>query len=272
MCRSASCRSVKVRFWGKIAIFCLALGTSAAQGGNRYFANKTNVATYNEIVSLENLVPSAYPAIRDVSLEILRRFPPDQYYLVGLGRSPAPVMAFLEEYGIKEQTTVPISHLKDYAKVSFPEGDAKLRTHFRKFLPTEAELHGRKVLLIDYVHTGDSLAKAAELIQEIFPSTGIEAFALGHTPFQPKLRIPFHRSFEQPDDEFTELFRRQKFDRWAKYKEYEAPFTANGDSQPAKFNSDYRHLETAIKKEMEKDETLRAFRLKACSSDFAHLR
>lgn len=121
-----------------------------------------------------------------VTLEILKRFPPDQFYYVGIGRSPylfLDLLSFMtgeKAVGLgpnRIATIVPISYneyiarkpilnlTKQWKEALEPlsrgsvQDQAKLQQMLTRFLPSSEQLAGRKLLLMDFSDYGSSLAK-----------------------------------------------------------------------------------------------------------------
>jgi hypothetical protein len=217
----------------------------------------------------KKLAPESYPRMRDAGLEILERFPPDKYYYVGLGRSPTGVMTFLELYGVSDLKTVPITDLT-------PQGSSvlnqRLKEYFRKYFPTEAELRGRKILLIDYILSGDSFRKTLETLNGVVAPGKLEGFALGGNPFTQNFSVPVHRSNAAPG-RTTTILALQKFDSWAKYKPmYATKIENSAEPPPLEENQSHKDFVSAYKKEMDRDRRILEHHfLRNCSHDFAQL-
>ncbi|MEO7164419.1 MAG: hypothetical protein ABI041_15970 [Bdellovibrionia bacterium] len=129
-----------------------------------------------------------YEAIRDTSLEITQKFA-DSYYL-GVGRSPTPIIAFLQNYlGNDRASNLPISSFKAlaqglppsiiddmwaskkamYAPLTHDE-ELRLFRHFDRFFPKEADIKGKKILLIDYAYDGGSIIAAWQALENYLKS------------------------------------------------------------------------------------------------------
>lgn len=112
--------------------------------------------------------------------EIQAQFPSDQYFIIGLGGSPAIVVAAMQvlrpESAINLSLSIP--KLPDLTSdrigfkrqlTSFQSG--QVQEHLRFFLPSAEQLNGRKILLMDYTVTGDSLRIAAAEINKYYANT-----------------------------------------------------------------------------------------------------
>jgi hypothetical protein len=138
--------------------------------------------------------------IRDLGETILRGFPVQAYCYVGIGRSPAPLMAYFENIRVRAQT-IPLSSFRprnatwsitdDALITNSPKGrvgqprmtlnqQQGLFSHFERYYPDRPPR--QKVLLIDYTQTAQSLVAAQEQLQLFFqgrPGTSdIEVHAL----------------------------------------------------------------------------------------------
>ena len=109
--------------------------------------------------------------------QIIHHFPPDRYFYIGVGRSPSPIIAWLQvHFGNAAATQIPLSafHLcsaDDEGHITsepqFPSEDAatKLFCHFDKYLRAEVGSE-RRWLVIDTVMSGNTLKSAAYALTE----------------------------------------------------------------------------------------------------------
>lgn len=129
-----------------------------------------------------------------VSLELIEEYPPSEYFYVGVGRSPTPVMAFLN--GVIDPEifiNVPLSGLASLAWYREVDSEnihdiyairsAHLKAHLKMFLPAADKLAGRRLLLIDFVASGSTLIEAGRQVRDFYdqsgePNTTIESLAL----------------------------------------------------------------------------------------------
>ncbi len=102
-----------------------------------------------------------FESIEKVSQYILSRYPREEYTYIGLGRSPVPVMAYLQS---EENTLIRNLPLTDF---KYPDEELSLQQkkrlfqHFDQFLPLQTELRGRtKLIIIDLVIGGYTLFSA----------------------------------------------------------------------------------------------------------------
>jgi hypothetical protein len=147
------------------------------------------------------LDPVEFGGTEALAKEILRRFPPREYFYIGLGRSPTPVIAYLSQ--LNRETALlegldrivinlPLSGFRPMLRSLFSRANphkleaalsktqlSELHRHFDRFLPKISQLGLRKVLLIDYTQTARALIAAAEHLQEYFNS---KAGMLGSAP------------------------------------------------------------------------------------------
>lgn len=126
-----------------------------------------------------------YVATRNAALEILRRFPQEEYFYIIVGRSPTPLLAFLQNFHIEGVRGLPFSG-GEYNELSNLLIKKKIFDHLRSFLPSPSEIGDRHILLIDYTQTGKGLYRANDYIQEYFSeyhiNIGIEAAVMGYIP------------------------------------------------------------------------------------------
>jgi hypothetical protein len=107
--------------------------------------------------------------IERVAKNIQKSFPAEKYYYVGLGRSPTPIIAYLQLENLSADH-LPATSVKWASRFEWfkPEESENIRAHFERFLPSSAELKGRKILLIDHVESGLGLKKVRSYIRGFF--------------------------------------------------------------------------------------------------------
>ncbi|MEV6716030.1 glycosyltransferase [Lentzea sp. NPDC051208] len=142
-------------------------------------------------------------AVNDLATDITNKYPPDQFSYVGLGRSPAAVVAALQDQG-HDAVSIPLSNFRPLPSdpdsilipaYHGPDGRPKtepltdqqqdmLDQHFDEFLGDLP--HGKNVLLIDYTQGGLSLVSAQYQLQQHVnhnatpdaPPPRVQAFAI----------------------------------------------------------------------------------------------
>jgi len=112
-----------------------------------------------------------YKDIRNSTLDLLRSFSPEEYFFVGVGRSPMANIAFLQTLNPKIAMHFPASGLHSIEHVPEAHVDAYLR-HFAALLPDEKTLGGRKILLIDHGYSGSSIARVREMLERYLAAIG----------------------------------------------------------------------------------------------------
>lgn len=131
---------------------------------------------------------SEFNQIRNICGEIIRRFPPEEFVYVGVGRSPTPFMAFFHSLGLQNIYNLPLSSMRNHPKASKlkvwsaqpdfnsalkPAVEQRLFTHLAHFLPEASSFEGKTILLLDYTQTGASLVSAREYIARYYASKGV---------------------------------------------------------------------------------------------------
>lgn len=128
--------------------------------------------------------------IAKLANEILRKYPANNHYFLGLGRSPFAVIDYLNLVSAQSATTIPLSYnFKFSAYLRFfvprlPEQAATpaystgknrdlLFQFFEHFVPEPTVIGDRKIVLIDYSELGTSLAKFYIDLTAYFKARGI---------------------------------------------------------------------------------------------------
>lgn len=111
------------------------------------------------------VTPHEYLEIKRLGFKMMTQFPLDQYYYLAVGRSPTPVMAFIEEIlGSGSDWSLgflPFGGVNNWDR-STQDGqnasvNAKVQNHLSKFVPSARKLQGRRILLIDVIDKGMTL-------------------------------------------------------------------------------------------------------------------
>ena len=111
-----------------------------------------------------DLSDEEYQVIRQIALTIIQRYSPTEAAYLGVGRSPAPVMRFLHELGLRNHGSLPISKLRVVTVSHAPELE-NLREKFFHYFdyafygpgPLHELVTYRKLVLIDYMDSGGAL-------------------------------------------------------------------------------------------------------------------
>ena len=94
-----------------------------------------------------------YSELRDVTLELLGRRPLAKNYFIGLGRDPAPIIAFLQNLGDEIAMTFPASG-KGRLYDDTPELRAYFDDYCRRLIPRSVIEGDRDIVLVDQTRAG----------------------------------------------------------------------------------------------------------------------
>lgn len=125
-----------------------------------------------------------------ITENLLKRYPPEQFHFLAIGRSPTLIMAYASTVQDFYMSQLPLSDFTEFSetrqslagfKVSpMPPKNLKLlHEHFDLFIPSQKELAGRKLLVLDYAITGVSLMSAYEYINDYLKERGRPALSGG---------------------------------------------------------------------------------------------
>lgn len=127
--------------------------------------------------------------IRDLGDRILHDYPPHVYLYVGLGRSPAPLMAYLQSIRVR-CLSIPLSSFRPrnvqwsitddalggrHARMTLLQQRA-LFAHFRQFISRRPARN--RILLIDFCVSGQSLLAGMEQLQQFLAGEGYDDIAV----------------------------------------------------------------------------------------------
>lgn len=145
-----------------------------------------------------NIPYSDFVTARSIALDIRRRFPPDQFYYVGSGRSPTIIVALLQAMAPDTVANIPFSSgsaiLQIFQENSTNEFNIfrqRLFDHYQQFRLNPHVVRGRRVLLIDGARTGTSLLAALQtyrsFMQTLPENERLQIEALALTDIAPSL-------------------------------------------------------------------------------------
>lgn len=142
--------------------------------------------------SREVLDPTEFEGTQELAEEILRLFPPSNYFYIGLGRSPTPIIAYLFQRNRDARQiegldrlvmNLPLSGFRPRLRTFFSHSNPhkldeplskpqheELQRHFARLLPSASQLGSRSILVIDYTQSARALIAATEHLQEYFNS------------------------------------------------------------------------------------------------------
>lgn len=139
-----------------------------------------------------------YADVKQVAQELIRRYPPDQYVYVGMGRSPTSVIAMLKAVlGDGAAVNVPMSGMAGFEPSSpryTTEAVTNLRRSFDRFIPSQTSLGGKKLVVIDFSAFGQSIPNGQRELVDYLRArnpaspTAVRAVALGHSGVLQSLR------------------------------------------------------------------------------------
>lgn len=149
-----------------------------------------------------DFAPGEFEELRDVSLEVLMKYPPSEYYYVTVGRSPGAIERVLEFYSPHSTIPVPISGVKGRpgvsSKSSPPLSELEEQNLFQAWarlkVPTSEQLGGKKLLLIDYTQEAKGLISAYDYLGKYCgKGCRLEALALPQMAFEKDPLLPHNR-------------------------------------------------------------------------------
>jgi hypothetical protein len=159
-----------LRMVGKL---CSLLGASHAQmifalliiaNGTSLFADTVQNCA-GRIAKLESahseLKHLDYGWAKIIGLTILNRFKDKNVLFVGVGRSPAPIIAYLQlMLGRNSAFNFPFSRNYSLHKTELSKFDSQINSHFQKYFTLERLKDDRTLVLIDYTLSGMSIDTA----------------------------------------------------------------------------------------------------------------
>lgn len=135
------------------------------------------------VVADPKMKVSEFLELKSLSERIVKIFPPEKFFLLGVGRSPTPIRAYLDVLYPGYSSTLPLSNFRDYrpnarkigifpAKRLTQEEELRLFAHFDKHIPSVSDLAGRKLVTFDYSNMGESVLSTNEYIAKYLKTRG----------------------------------------------------------------------------------------------------
>jgi len=132
--------------------------------------------------------PQDYAVIKAVSEEVRVNEDPRHAFVLGIGRSPTPIIAYEKERYVNSAANFPFSApvVNDVVATFDPKQHAALmRPYFDKYLPTTAQLKGRRLHIVDYTISGGNLLFFTQALKHYLAGQGrnveLTASALSET-------------------------------------------------------------------------------------------
>ena len=202
-----------------------------------------------------NLLPVASAIPDDETLKIgvseaLRlvreKFSEEQYFFVGVGRSPTPLITALQIQKPGSAMNLPFTAMgrtrnwEDYEEWSFE--------HFDRFIPYQSQLNGKRLLLIDYAQEGGSVKRIEHQLQRFLavyrPGVVAETLVFADSPMPhspPSTNVkgsidglrPFHVIALRDHHPALKRVMYGSFKEYAEYLEYEVGTKGFAKPNPA---------------------------------------
>lgn len=212
-----------------------------------------------DLMGRQHLDANAYRDISKAGQYLLEKYPPKDHFFIGLGRDPAPIIAFLQNLG-GEQLAINFPASSNESSRATPE---ILATYVEKLVPAAVLTSGRTIVFVDATTSGRALdlyvpritpaLKGAKVIKAAFAVQfgGSRRYAIFTNPGDKQVidTTPFpevNRFFTEP------------------YENVVAEYPRHGPgthpmSDIAKPLPQYREFRAALMKRMERDNELDDF-------------
>ena len=161
-----------------------ATATTAAQRKVAATAQKQLVKRFYDAKN-KNPLPASFPIAyqryvsaseyKDLSggvMALLKKYPPDKFFFVGLGRDPAPVIAFLQNLGEKEMAV----NLPGTSNIQWANGSlqpADIARHIEAAIPEHILKGDRQIVILDVTSSGKTPAVFGPFIDQYLANRGI---------------------------------------------------------------------------------------------------
>jgi len=209
-----------------------------------------------------NLLQSSMAESREVAESLADQYPAHKYFLLFPGRSMAPVIEALRLLGYENNfKQFPLSGLRylDPAEIRHrvPDKWKEAVEILKRILPTDEELAGRMVVVVDYTFDGYSFVREIELIQSVFRHRDPEqTTVLGHGYlYRQQISMDAARrsmnltEYEKSPPNLGEAWSAGAFDEWAEVRTWRPiseTFPTTSNPNFLQFREDFQLLWQAL--------------------------
>ena len=210
-----------------------------------------------------------YNDLRNSVKDLLRRFPADQNFFVGLGRDPTPIIAFLQNLGGPElAANFPGASGKNWAAPEQYNAQqwAVFKQYFQTYIPAEVWSGTRDIVLMDQTNSGASRMGTLGLFAPFFEKYAREIGFKGRIR---KVAFSAQRQAADVEQVDTNLYPETSRFLYAPYEgvvsEYDRHTVANQFYNLPK-RAEYTQFRDALSQRMERDADLDGFLAKETSA------
>ena len=199
-----------------------------------------------------HLAARQYRDLSAAAQHLLKEFPPEKHYFIGLGRDPTPIIAFLQNLGGRRLAiNLPASSNESgYATKEL------MRDYVKRFVPAGVLESGRTVVFVDVTKTGRGLDYYVPLIAPSLNGAKLIRVAFGAEGSAVATVHPTHVIDTWPFQE-VDKFLRPSYEVLSQYPRHGPGVDPIGDldtPRPA-----YREYRRVLLQRMRRDEGLRDF-------------
>ena len=215
-----------------------------------------------------------YQQIRRTSLAIIQGKPSSQYVIVGIGRSPTPFTAFIQNLDPAHAINVPLSNIGLIRPNSLsgelsPDKEAELFRHLDRYLKQPLG-NGKKLVVVDFVSRGNSFKGLSYYLDRYVRSSGkseaLEYCMLGSSEYFNKLKAQSqssrYRFLEIPNDLYEDnvsrRLARKEYKNYSEFGQFDSRLEdgIKQDTAPV-VRPEFDQFKNDLKKRMLKDDLLR---------------
>ncbi len=180
--------------------------------------------------------------ISDISKKVMTTCRPPNCIVIGVGRSPTPIVSYLNLFNNKSALELPLSNFRYSPQVILRgeeliprlsrKQEGKLFNYFNEFLMSKLGPEVEKVMLLDFTITGESLMSTKTYLDRFIKKQGemilVEAFAVTTELRENKIKtaaldfsepLP-HTYVMNPNSPLVRAMEFEKFDGLAKYQKF----------------------------------------------------
>lgn len=206
----------------------------------------------------EDVLEKNYKDIFELAESLLKKFPPDKYYFVGLGRTPSPINAYFQaKYGPIAQN-IPLSLLRHFGMNKSTL--KKLNNHFDNFLNVK-EIGNKQIILFDYIDSGESLQIASQYFSQYLEKKGLKLhLSLGlmnnseNINSSQKLKFKYGENFSGTkynlNENMSKLFYEETFKKFSEYSKYNPNLNISSKTIKKARNKKYDFMIEFFKKKL----------------------
>lgn len=227
---------------------------------------------FENTLHAQKITAPEFEHISYVAQNLLKHYPPSEYIIIGVGRSPSAIISYLEITNPGSAYHLPLSDFRPKPGELEETGMiSKLFSHFDQFIPLSHLQSGKKIVLLDYSSMGYSLVSVDHYLEKYLHQKGlkskIQLVAMATHERADFVMETFHRyniksgkiiivldgvSNTNPTEKFSFNLRHQGYDLYAPYTRFSPHLPTNEGNNILQKNSEHKRFKRELNRWIQK--------------------